>query len=837
MIQLRRKSRFSPVRVAVGYLIFGVLWILLSDHAVTLAGHAGADVAKLQSIKGIAFVVLSALLVYGLVKREVAAVTRTSLLLAAVAEGTTDALFVKDVQGKYLLFNEAAGRFVGMRPEQVVGQDDSKLFDAKSAQLIRENDRRVLQLGKAETTVEELTAIGVTRFYMATKAPYLDESGKIIGIVGISRDISDRVVTERSLEHSRAMLQSFVENTPAAVAMLDKNLCYIAVSKRWLQDYHLGERDLRGLHHYDVFPEIRSLPHWQAIHQRCLAGAFERSEEDSFVRADGHVEWVRWEMRPWLDEKGNIGGVIMFTEVITQRKLDAQKLAQSEERFRTIVQTTSEWLWSMDLSGHHTFSNPAVTPILGFTPQEVETMDMRALMHPDDLAACSVWLPDAIAAKRGWQNVVIRMKHKDGSYRWLESNASPMLDSDGNIVGFFGADRDITARKLAEEALRESEEQLRQAKKMESIGQMAGGIAHDFNNLLTVITGYCELLQNMTPADDARSNLLAGIADAGSRAATLTRQLLAFSRRQVLEPRIIDLNEAVRETGKMLRRMIGEDVRLVTDLHPGTCPVKVDPGQIGQVIMNLAVNARDAMPDGGTFTLQTSEVDLQEDFLLRHSDARLGRYIMLLVSDTGTGMSDEVKSRIFEPFFTTKGVGQGTGLGLPVVHGIVKQSEGHIELESELGQGTTFRIYLPAHHEQPVQHFDQTRKIDTQGRETILLVEDEESVRQFAAIALQSQGYTVIATASGADAIKQMAADHSRINLLVTDVVMPEMNGRKVADILTARYPGLRTLFISGYTDDIVVKRDSDITTEAFLHKPFTSTALAQKVRELLDRV
>jgi PAS domain S-box-containing protein len=384
---------------------------------------------------------------------------------------------------------------------------------------------------------------------------------------------------------------------------------------------------------------------------------------------------------------------------------------------------------------------------------------------------------------------------------------------------------------------REREEQLRQSQKMEAVGRLAGGIAHDFNNLLTAINGYSELTMIQLNAEDPLMHNLEEIKKAGDRAASLTRQLLAFSRKQVLQPKVVDLNSLVAEIEKMLRRLIGEDIDLQTILHPELGSTKADPGQIEQVLMNLVVNARDAMPQGGKLIIETKNVYLDEDFTRQHIAISSGHYVMLAVSDTGTGMNEQTQARIFEPFFTTKEVGKGTGLGLSTVYGIIKQSGGDVWVYSEVGQGTTFKVYLPRIDEGAREY---RRNIEEeaslQGTETILLTEDEEMVRKLSARVLEMFGYKVLEAANGGAALLICERHKEKIDLLLTDVIMPEMSGRELADRLSPLRPEMKVLFMSGYTDDAIVHQGVLDEDQNFIQKPFTPNALAQKVREVLDK-
>jgi PAS domain S-box-containing protein len=436
----------------------------------------------------------------------------------------------------------------------------------------------------------------------------------------------------------------------------------------------------------------------------------------------------------------------------------------------------------------------------------------------------------SIEASEVVENFELQGRRGDGTLLWVNLGVRAEKDAGGQVLHYEWSVADITERKRLES-------ELRQAQKLEAIGQLAGGIAHDFNNLLTVITGRSHLALGQLPADHAVRRHIDLIQTTAERAAALTRQLLAFSRKQVLEPKVLDVNAVITGLVPMLRRLIGEDLELVAAPAPDLGRVKADPSQLEQVIVNLAVNARDAMPQGGTLSIETGNVELDEAYVSRHPGASAGRFVRLAIRDTGHGMDAAVKARIFEPFFTTKEPGKGTGLGLATVFGIVKQSGGSIGVESEPGQGTTFTVHLPW-VDAAVDRIAMPVAAPTlaRGSETILLVEDEDEVRALARETLEGQGYTVIPAAAPAEALRLVGSHVGPIHLLVTDVVMPQLSGRGLADQLTPDRRDLRVLYMSGYTDDAMVRHGVLEEGTAFLHKPFTPQTLLVKVREVLDR-
>jgi PAS domain S-box-containing protein len=471
------------------------------------------------------------------------------------------------------------------------------------------------------------------------------------------------------------------------------------------------------------------------------------------------------------------------------------------------------------------YASPGFERMTGYSAAEVLGRNCRFLQGPDTDPAAVARVRRAVAEGRGCEVELLNYR-KDGSAFWCDLHVTPVRDGD-RLTHFVGVQVDVTER-------RRQEELARQAQKMEAIGRLAGGVAHDFNNLLTVINGYADLVLGMLPAGEAR-DMVAEMARSGGKAATLTRQLLAFGRKTVLAPRTIDLNETVREMGAMLRRLLGADIELSVRTGSSVGPVHADPSHLEQVVLNLALNARDAMPGGGRLTIETREVDLEESFAVPRAGADPGRYVLLAVSDTGCGMTEEVRRHAFEPFFTTKPVGRGTGLGLATVYGIVRQGGGHVEVASEPGVGTTFKVYLPRADEDTTPMPAPARFAAMRGTETVLLVEDDVSVRAWCARVLRAGGYEVLEAGDGGEALRVRVGFSGTVHLLVTDLVMPGLGGRPLAERIVALYPGTKVLYLSGYTDDAAVRQEFLRDQANFLQKPFPPAALARKVREVLD--
>jgi PAS domain S-box-containing protein len=521
---------------------------------------------------------------------------------------------------------------------------------------------------------------------------------------------------------------------------------------------------------------------------------------------------------------------------ITERKQVELELLASQQQLRTALDAAKLGVWDHDLvTGSHN-CDALTCKIYGwYGDQEVTSEALLGRIHPDDREMFRAQRDKAMAGDtEEGPGIEYRIQLPDGIVRWLAVHRSVIRDGSGKPIRLTGVVQDITDRKRADEERMALEHQFLHAQKMEAVGRLAGGIAHDFNNLLMVIRSYTEILQDCLPAHDTLRKNTQAIMKAADRAASLTGQMLAFSRKQVLSPIALNLNAAVDESAKMLQRMIGEDIELHVIPAESVWTVRADPNQIAQVLMNLSVNARDAMPEGGILTITNRNVTIDESFVANHPYVSLGDYASFSVSDTGTGISNATQERMFEPFFTTKSVGKGTGLGLSTVYGIVKQSGGYIIVDSEPGQGACFTVYLPRVTDAAAEHDAIKSDLLPHGTETLLVVEDEDALRESICEFLESIGYSVLSADSGNQALTMSCQFDHPIHLMITDVVMPKMSGRELSQMLVTLRPELKTIFMSGYTDDEIVRHGVRDAGVAFLQKPFSLATLARKIRDLL---
>ena len=1018
-------------------------------------------------------------------KRDEAELRATTDLLHAVTEGTSDAIFVKDLEGRYLLLSGATCRIVGKDRSEVLGRDDTAIFDADSAQWLKDRDRELMQSGIVTTQEENVSLGGIKRTYLATKGPYRDESGNVIGLIGISTDITERKNSERLLQENEERIRLLMDSIPAYISYLDTEERYRWVNLKYEQWYQRPRREIIG----KTVRELQTEETYQAIKgsiQRVLQGETVHYEV-SLKSADNQLWTFENHYVPHFAADGNVVGCYVIVFDVTEERHAQSALRESERRYRKLFESCTDGIFVLGADGRICSVNPAGAQMHGYSVKELLQRNIRDIDGPDDVQL----VPARLERLRSGESLAFEVEHlrKDGSRFPVEVVASPFhvdneffvlafkrdiserkaalkslrlakfsldravdsvfwINSSGEIldvndaacrvlgytheelVGMTIAEidpnfpreawpphwdelkrkgsftfesahrtkdgriltveitvnyliyegeeyncavtRNVTDRKLAEDEIRQSlsklratlestadgilvvdlkgrivdynqqfmsvwgfppemiaearksdviesfnkhqaietmlnqlkdpegfvqrvkemysapdqpmfdvlefksgrvlerfsqpqwidgqpvgrvlsfrditkrkqlEEQLRQSQKMEAVGQLAGGIAHDFNNLLTVINGYCDLLLGDNNSDrESWTASVQEIREAGRRAAQLTQQLLAFSRRSRMQPRILNLNDVIAGSAKLLRRLIGEHITLGVQLAPDINSINADAIQLEQVLMNLAVNSRDAMPAGGELTIRTSVVSKEVLASNTHGrplintlEGRTASYVQLHVTDTGIGMAPDVRDRIFEPFFTTKETGKGSGLGLSVVHGIMEQHGGQIEVSSLPGAGTTFTLFFPAIDSAPQSQAVRDYSL-RRGSETIFLVEDEPGVRQVARLMLETLGFRVLEASNGLEALQRFRETTEPIDLLLTDVVMPGMSGHELADTLRAEYDELLVVYASGYNADASFLQNPLKPHEAYLQKPFSQQQLVNTIRQHLDK-
>ena len=647
-------------------------------------------------------------------------------------------------------------------------------------------------------------------------------------VLGIARDVTERKQAEAELSKSEKRFRGVLESAADGIVMVDDRQQIVLVNEQAEQLFGYTRQELIGE------PVHMLVPGRFGDHRKRVESYLEKpsprpmaqSQELYGQRKDGTEVPIEISLSPLKTDEGLL--VTAVVHDVTERRRAEEALRQSEARHRGLVENAVFGIYRSTGEGRFESVNPALVEMLGYDSEaELLAVEMATDVYvdPEDRSRLveQAWQAERVAGPDE-----VEWKRKDGSRITVRLDGRPVRNEAGELKAFEMFVEDVTAQRALEQ-------QLRQAQKMEAVGRLAGGVAHDFNNILTVILGESLMALQDLPGDHPLRDPLQEIHQAGERAEGLTRQLLAFSRKQIVEPVVFDVNELVMGVDKMLRRLIGEDIEVVTRTASDPVVITADRGQIEQVLMNLAVNARDAMPQGGDLVIETDLVTLDEDYADSHADVAAGNYALILVSDTGTGMTAEVKARLFEPFFTTKDHEHGSGLGLAVCYGIVKQIGGHISVYSEPGLGTTIKVYLPRAGESAEAPVETVVETAPRGDETILLVEDEEAVRRMGMRILRAQGYQVLEADDGKQALRVLEGDGDHVRLLLCDVVLPKMGGRVLADRVRELRPDIKVLFVSGYTDDVILRNQLLERHVALLQKPFTPLALASKVREVLD--
>jgi PAS domain S-box-containing protein len=758
----------------------------------------------------------------------------------ALVEVTVEAMLVRDIEGRIVYANPAACFLLqASKVEDLVGRNYLDLVHPEDREGSAERVQRCLIENRAVPRREHrlITLEGLTVWVESTGFPII--YNKKTHVLGVYHDIASRKQAEEALRESERFLSSALDGLSSNIALLDEKGTILLVNRSWrefAEQNGILSADMvsEGVNYLQVCDNARGENSDQA-------GAFGKG-----IRAvlSGALKFFSLEypchspdiQRWFVARVTSFPGpgprrVVVAHDDITERVQAETALRESHERYRLVADYTYDWEFWTDPNERYAYVSPSCERVSGY-PASFFIDNPRALFditHPDDRKIMEAHGEETKARTPAMRELDFRIVTRTGETRWINHKCWAVYSQEGVFMGRRGSHRDITEQRLLEN-------QFRQAQKMEAIGRLAGGVAHDFNNMLGVIMGFTELAILKLPADHSIQIHLEEVRLAAQRAAAITRQLLAFARKQTIAPVVLDLNETIEGVLKMLQRLIGEDIDLLWKPATNLWPVKVDPSQIDQILANLAVNARDAISGVGKITIETENIELDSRYCQAHAGFAPGSYVMLAVSDDGCGMSKETLERLFEPFYTTKEIGKGTGLGLSTVYGIVKQNNGFINVYSEPGQGSTFKVYLPRVESQSLEA---RRPIPIgevpTGSETVLLVEDEAALLKFAGNLLEELGYTVIAADSPGKAIRRAGEFTADIHLLVTDIVMPEMNGRELMEKLQALRPRLKCLFMSGYTTNVIAHHGVLDEGIHFLQKPFTRELLARKVREALS--
>jgi two-component system, cell cycle sensor histidine kinase and response regulator CckA len=711
----------------------------------------------------------------------------------------------------------------------VTGKSHDELLNAKCYEVFHANGKRpqgcpmeaLLQSGSTESVEMEMEALG--GYYLVTCTPVLDQEGNIRKVIHVATDITERKKSEESQRQSEETHRSLIEHLPQRIFLKDRNSVYLSCNTNYAADLGILPEQIVGKDDFAFHPsELAQL--YRADDQACMATGTVKDLEEPY-QSCGQERWAHTIKVPYRDRQGQVIGVLGIFEDITERKKSEEALRESETRYRALFSQSMDGIYVTTCDGMLLEANQAFLDILGYKRDDIVGGDIRTVyVNPSD--------PDrfvrTMEASGSVKDYPLSFKRKDEKEVECLLTSNVRRAGDGTIIGYQGILRDITEHKYLQK-------QLFQAQKMEAIGTLAGGVAHDFNNLLQVVLGYSELMLADEDLSDRLRVDLGKVLLAARSGADLVQRLLTFSRKTETNPLDLDLNQRIRQTHKFLERTIPKMIDIELILAEDLSRIHADPTQLDQVLMNLSVNARDAMPEGGRLIIETANVFIDEDYAASHLETKLGMYVQLSVSDTGSGMDRETLEHIFEPFFTTKAPGKGTGLGLAMVFGIVKQHHGFVECYSEVGRGTTFKIYLPAISAEPEEVAAILEEMSPSGTETVLLVDDEDMVRELGQRILTRSGYTVLTATNGEEAL-QVYWDHKeQISIIILDLIMPTMSGKDCLKELLKTDPQTRVLIASGYSAGASTNEFVDLGAKGFVAKPFRFKELLRLVRRTLD--
>jgi len=905
--------------VAASYALFGALWIFFSDQLLLLVTNDANYLAQLQTVKGWFFIGLTAVLLFLMVRQVLvsqeageASLQQSQQGFRTLLDTIPDLIWLKDVEGNYLSCNATFERFFGAKQHEIVGKSDYDFVDKELADFFRKNDLIAMEAEKPSNNEEWITFAdnGYRALLLTTKMPMHDSEGKIIGILGLGRDITELRQAEEAiqkrlvaltkplktgavafdelfnLEDVQQLQDEFAKATGVASIITNpEGVPLTAPSNftRLCNDFiRNNEKGCSNCYKSDSIHGGHS--QGGPIVQPCLSGGLWDAGAGITVGGYHIANWLigqvrdetqsEEEMLAYAREIGvdEVSFMAAFHEIpsmdrqqfeqiaqvlftlanqlsnsayqniqqarfINERNLAEDALRQSEATFRKLFEDSSNAILLIDEMGLFVECNQAALDLLKMTREQFLFQPTKLIspeFQPDGRRSSEV-APEmiALAYSKGLHQFDWTCVNAEGREFIVEVSLMPITVNGQTML--HSTWQDITERKQAEKERLKLEIQLRQAQKMESVGRLAGGVAHDFNNMLGVILGHAELGLRRLEPDHTVCNDLKQIKESAERSADLTRQLLAFARKQTVSPKVIDLNKAITNLLTMLQRLIGEDIQLGWQSTPEQCLLNIDPSQIDQLLTNLCVNARDAIENTGRITIETSICSFDADDCAANPEAVPGEFVLLVISDDGKGMDQEVLAHIFEPFYTTKKQGKGTGLGLSTVYGIVKQNNGFINIYSEPDKGTTFSVHLPLFSGKIIQKQSEDAKQTVEkGHEIILLVEDETAILNIIAIMLEEQGYTVLRADKPNQAIRLAKEQAGHLHLLLTDVVMPEMNGRDLSEKIISFTPDLKVLFMSGYTANVIAHRGVLDDGVNFISKPFSRQEIALKVQEML---
>jgi PAS domain S-box-containing protein len=753
---------------------------------------------------------------------------RVMRLQAAALDAAANGVVIASREGKIEWVNPAFTRLTGYAAEEVVGRNPRFLKSGQQDAAFYHDMWTTITAGRTwRGELVNRRKDGSLYPEEMHITPVRDRAGAISHFIAIKEDVSERNAALASLRYSEGRFRAVADSASDAIIVADDDGRIVYWNRAAVDGFGYGDRAMHELRLRDLIPDAAYVVETARTPTGEVPSRGPRIEVMA-RRRDGTAFPIELSVsRPWTQDARQFFSAVLRD--ISERREAEVALRESEARFRGTFEQAAVGIAHLGLDGRYLRANQRLADMLGYSVDELLMMRFQDVTVPGDLANSVALRDDIVAGKRNTVRVEKRYVRKDGRQFWAMLTVSAARDADGVVRHLISVVEDVTEQRLLRE-------QLHQAQKMEAVGRLAGGVAHDFNNLLTIIRGEAELaLEDVREPTPLRESLVE-IKKASDRAALLTGRLLAFSRKQIVEKRVFGLNALVADAEKMLRRLLEASIHIELDLTAEHDLVDGDPALIEQVLVNLVVNARDAMPQGGTLTVSTRSVELDDAYVMGHRGAAVGPHVLLAVSDTGAGMDEEVKKHLFEPFFTTKPRGQGTGLGLATCFGIVKQSGGYVGVYSELGVGTTMKVYLPLASGAPVADAEPAPPRTPAGHETVLVVEDEEAVRRIARRVLSEHGYTVLEAGSGEEGVRLLESAADRVHLLLSDIVLPGLGGRELAAQAQRLRPDLRVLFMTGYTDDTHLRRLLEDQRAAVIHKPFNRDTLLAKVRQVLDQ-